>query len=105
MLADVGMVKMYSKSVHVNDLGFAWTGWSPSLHGPALLLPMVFPPGGFAISCRYILHHPYICPCFWSKHFYAPLFLYFLWNANCTWAGQLLRFPNNSGNNGTFSES
>ena len=26
MLADVGMVKMYSKSAHVNDLGFAWTG-------------------------------------------------------------------------------
>ena len=26
MLADVGMVKTYSKSVHVNDLGFAWTG-------------------------------------------------------------------------------
>ena len=29
MLADVGMVKMYSKSVHVNDLGFAWTGPPP----------------------------------------------------------------------------
>ena len=28
-------------------MGFAGTGWSPSLHGPALLLvPMVFPPGG-----------------------------------------------------------
>ena len=26
MLADVGMVKTYSKSAHVNDLGFAWTG-------------------------------------------------------------------------------
>ena len=26
MLADVGMVKTYSKSVHVNDLGFVWTG-------------------------------------------------------------------------------
>ena len=25
MLADVGMVKTYSKSAHVNDLGFAWT--------------------------------------------------------------------------------
>ena len=24
-LADVGMVKTYSKSAHVNDLGFAWT--------------------------------------------------------------------------------
>ena len=75
MLADVGMVKTYSKSAHVNDLGFAWTGpppccmdrLAPSLHGPALLLvvwtgwpsslygpallfvPTVFPPGGFAI--------------------------------------------------------
>ena len=29
MLADVGMVKTYSKSVHVNDLGFACTGPSP----------------------------------------------------------------------------
>ena len=47
MLADVGMVKTYSKSAHVNDLGFASTsppcrtdrlGWPPSLHGPALLL-------------------------------------------------------------------
>ena len=47
MLPDVGMVQMYSKSVKVNDLGSAWTGWPSSLHGPALLLvPMVFPPGG-----------------------------------------------------------
>ena len=149
MLADVGMVKTYSKSAHVNDLGFAWTGppccmdqrsslflrffnqvvlpylagthctiptsalvfggnilhtlvsplfmehklhmgqstfkaskqqwqqgalqWTsppccmdrlppppPSLHGPALLLvPTIFLPGGFAIPCRYTLHHPY----------------------------------------------
>ena len=29
MLADVGMVKTYSKSAHVNDLGFAWTGTTP----------------------------------------------------------------------------
>ena len=35
------------KSANVNDLGFVWTGWPPSLHGPALLLvPMVFPPVG-----------------------------------------------------------
>ena len=54
MLADVGMVKTYLKSAHVNDLG---------LHGPPLrLVPTVFPPGGFAIPCRYTLHHPYICP-------------------------------------------
>ena len=26
MLADVGMVKTYSKSAQVNDLGFEWTG-------------------------------------------------------------------------------
>ena len=47
MLPDIGMVQMYSKSANVNDLGFAWTDWSPSLHGPALLLvPTIFPPGG-----------------------------------------------------------
>ena len=35
------------KSVSVNDLHGFSTGWSPSLHGPALLLvPTVFPPGG-----------------------------------------------------------
>ena len=47
MLADVRMVKTYSKSAHVNDLGFAWTSPPccmdrlpppPPLHGPALLL-------------------------------------------------------------------
>ena len=74
-----------------------------SLHGPALLLvPTIFPPGGFAIPCRYTLHHPYICPCFWRKHFYIPLFLHFLWNANYAWASQLLRLPNNSGNKGAL---
>ena len=114
MLADVGMVKTYSKSAHVNDLGFAWTGPPPCCINQ--LAPLFawtgpppcscgFPPGGFAIPCRYTLHHPYICPCFWMKHFYTPLFLYFLWNANCSWASQLLRLPNNSGNKGTFSES
>ena len=47
MLPDVGMVQMYSKLANVNDLGFAWTGWAPSLHGLALLLvPTVFLPGG-----------------------------------------------------------
>ena len=117
MLADVGMVKTYSKSAHVNDLGFAWTGSPPCcmdqlppppppLHGPALLLvPTVFPPGGFAIPCRYTLHHPYIRLCFWRKHFYIPLFLHFLWNANYTWASQLSRLPNNSVNKWSFSES
>ena len=45
MLADVGMVKTYLKSAHINDLGFASTSppfgmdqLAPSLHGPALLL-------------------------------------------------------------------
>ena len=42
MLADVGMVKMYSKSAHVIDLGFAWTGWPHSLHGPASSLFLRF---------------------------------------------------------------
>ena len=43
MLPDVGMVQMYSKSVNVNDLGFAWTGWPPSLHRLALhLVPTFF---------------------------------------------------------------
>ena len=51
---------------------------------------------------RDTLHHPYICPCFWRKHFYTPLFLDFLWNANFRWAtaGLLERLPNNSGNKG-----
>ena len=97
MLADVGMVKTYSKSAHVNDLGFAWTDPSccmdrlaPSWHGPTLLLvPTVF--CQVVLPCRYTLHHPYICPCFWTKHFYTPLFLFFLWNANYSWASQLLR--------------
>ena len=73
MLADVGMVKAYSKSAHVNDLGLAWTGpppccmdqlpRAPSLHGAALLLvTTVVLPGDFAIPCRYTQHHPYICP-------------------------------------------
>ena len=44
---------------------FAWT--------TPLLVSTVLPPGGFAIRCRYPLHHPYICPCFWRKHFYTPL--------------------------------
>ena len=46
MLPDVGMVQMYSKSANVNDLGFAWTGYSSFLHGLALLVPTFFLPGG-----------------------------------------------------------
>ena len=86
MLADLGMVVTYLKSAHVNDLGFAWPGPPPCcMDWPHLLVPMVFLPGGFAIPCSYTLHHPYICSCFWRKHFYTPLFLYLLWNANYTW--------------------
>ena len=44
MLADVGMVKTYSKSAHVNDLGFVWTG----------------PPCYYGFSAR-------------RKHFYTPI--------------------------------
>ena len=61
MLADVGIVKTYSKSAHVDldlhglALFVAWTGWPSSLHGPALLFvpyyyPTVFPPGGFILQ-------------------------------------------------------
>ena len=46
---NVGMVKMYSKSVHVNDLGFASTN----------------PPSCMDRSSS----------CFWRKHFYTPFAL------------------------------
>ena len=57
----------YSKSVHVNDLSFAWTGPPPCCMdrlaplfayawiGLSPTVPTVFPPGGFAI--------PYIVYC------------------------------------------
>ena len=41
---------------------FAWTGPPPCYY-------VFFPPGGFAIPCRYALHHPYICPCFLEETF------------------------------------
>ena len=45
-------------------MGFAGTGWSPSLHGPALLLvPVVFPPGGFSN----IAVAGYVCPDYFGK--------------------------------------
>ena len=97
MLADVGMVKTYSKSAHVNDLGFAWT--SP-------------PPCSYGFSARWFCHTLQVhtapslhLPLFLEETFYIPLFLHFLWNTNYTWASQLLRLPNNSGNKGAFSES
>ena len=42
MLADVGMVKMYSKSAHVNDLGFAWTGPPLCMDRPSSLFLRFF---------------------------------------------------------------
>ena len=66
---------MYSKSANVNDLHgfcvdrlaplFAWSGPSPCSYG--------FSASWFAMAFRGTLHHPYICPCFWRKHFYTPL--------------------------------
>ena len=76
------MVKTYSKSTHVNDLGFAPD--RPSLlHGPAGSPFCMDRPSSLflrffcqvVLSCRYTLHHPYICPCFWRKHFYTPFAL------------------------------
>ena len=56
MLANVGMVKTYSKSAHVNDLGFAWTGTPPCSYGSSA--------GWFAIPFSYPHHRcsyaPYI---------------------------------------------
>ena len=104
MLPDVGMVQMYSKSVNVNDLHgfcvarlvplFAWTGPPLCSYG--------FSARWFAMPFRDTLHHPYICPCFWRKHFYTFSFLDFLWNANfrSVMAGLLERLPNNSVNKG-----
>ena len=65
-------------AANVNDLGFAWTGWPSSLHRPALLLhgSYGFSARWFAMPFRDTLHHLYICPCFWRKHFYTPLLLY-----------------------------
>ena len=107
---NVGMVKTYSKSAHVNDPGFAWTGHPsccmdrlppppppPSLHRPAfLLVPTGFLPGGFTLQVHTApsLH----LPLFLEESFYTPLFLYFLWNANYSWASQRLRLSNNSDN-------
>ena len=58
MLADVGMVKTYSKSAHVKDLGLAWTGLPCCMDRLAplfawtglLLVPTVFLPGGFTLQ-------------------------------------------------------
>ena len=88
---------------HVNDLGFAWTGWPSScMDRPSSLFLQFF----CQVVCHALQRHTApchcICPCFWRKHFYTPLFLDFLWNANFRWAmaGLLERLPNNSGNKG-----
>ena len=47
-LADVGMVKTYSKSAHVNDLGFAWTGPPCCMDRLAPLFAWTSPP-----TCSY----------------------------------------------------
>ena len=54
-LADVGMVKTYSKSAHVNDLGFAWTGPPCCMDRLAPLFawtspPTIFLPGDFTLQ-------------------------------------------------------
>ena len=59
--------------LHGPALLVAWTDWPP-LFAWTSTPPTIFPPGGFAIPCRYTLHHPYICPCFWRKHFSYPCF-------------------------------
>ena len=66
----------YSKSADVNaNLGFAWTSWPPlCMDGPP---PCFYSTArSFVMPFRDTLHHPYICPCFWRKHFYAPFILY-----------------------------
>ena len=58
MLADVGMVKTYSKSAHVNDLGFAWTGPPPCCMDQ--LAPLFAwtgpPPCSYGFSARWFCH-------------------------------------------------
>ena len=49
MLPDVGMVQMYSKSVNVNGLGFAWIGWPPLCMDQP-------PPCSYGFSARWFCH-------------------------------------------------
>ena len=55
MSADVGMVKMYSKSAHVNDLGFAWTSPPCCMDQLAPLFAWTGPPPVFGGN---IFTHP-----------------------------------------------
>ena len=64
MLADVGTVITYSNSAHVNDLGFAWTGPPCCMDRPSSLFLQFF--CQVVLPCRYTLHHPYICSCFYT---------------------------------------
>ena len=74
MLADVGMVKTYSKSAHVNDLGFAWTGTPPCCMDR--LAPLFAwtgpPPCSYGVSAGWFCHtlHVHTAP---SLH--LPLFV------------------------------
>ena len=68
MLPDVGMVQMYSKSANVNDLGFACTAGPPlCMDWPSSLVLQLFR----QVVCSSETHCtiPYICPCFWRKHY------------------------------------
>ena len=57
--------------------------WPSLLHGPASPpICMDWPSSLFlrffrqeVLLSMYTLHHPYICPCFWRKHFYTPFVL------------------------------
>ena len=76
MLADVGMVKTYSKSAHVNDLGFAWTDPPPCFYG--------FPPGGFTLQAH-------TAPSLHLPLFLEETFLHTLkYNGGRKWAGNIL---------------
>ena len=101
MLADVGTVITYSNSAHVNDLGFAWTGPPCCMDRLAHLFAWTSPPPcSYSFSARWF----YLA----GTHYTIPtsaLVSILLWNANYSWASQLLRLPNNSDNKGTFSES
>ena len=55
MLADVGMGKTYSKSAHVNDLGFAWTSPPCCMNRLAPLFAWTGPPPVFGGN---IFTHP-----------------------------------------------
>ena len=78
MLPGVGMVQMYSKLVIVNDLGYVWTVWPSSLHGPALLLvPTVYLPSGLPRLLEAHCTIPTSALVFGGQFFTHPCFLIF----------------------------